>query len=343
MASINKTSVREELDRLKSEFKRLSSENNISGEVQLLMQSMLALLDIFCATFLEKNTSKTSVNSSKPSSQNEKDDTALTHKGSKGKGKPETTQAAENTRTVETVRLAEVNVCDVCGTDLSQTPCHHHERRSKIDIVFEKIVEHVDAEVKTCPACDARVKGRFPVDMPGPRQYGNGLKAYAIDLIVAQMVALNRVQKSIKTLTGETLSEATLIKFVRRLHEALAPWEQSATETLLKGPTLHVDETSMRVENANHWVHVYSSGEITLKFLHRKRGKAAIEEIHMIPRYGGVLIHDCLSSYLSYVDGHAELDHEHSELGKELYDNLTEEQYVRMERLCEHSWHMLEF
>lgn len=317
MASINKTSVRDELDRLKSEFNRLSSENTISGEIRLLMQSMLALLDIICAIFLEKNTAKTSVNSSKPSSQNEKDETALIIKGSKGKGKPETTRAADNTRTVETVSLSEVRVCEVCGTDLSQTPCDHHERRSKIDIVFEKVVTHVDAEVKICPACDAQVKGRFPIDMPGPRQYGNGLKAYAIHLVIAQMVALNRVQKSIKTLTGETLSEATLLKFVRRLHEALLPWEQSATETLLNSPTVHVDETSLRVDNANHWVHVYSAGEMTLKYLHRKRGKAAIEDINIIPQYGGVLIHDCWSSYLSY-------DHcDHGLCGAHLLRELT--------------------
>ena len=289
----------------------------MSGEVRLLMQSMLALLDVICAIFLEKNTTKTSANSSKPSSQNEKDETALTHKGSKGKGKAETTQAADNTRTVETVTLSEVQVCDVCGSDLSKTPCHHYERRSKIDIVFEKVVEHVDAEVKICPTCDTQVKGRFPADMPGPRQYGNGLKAYAIHLIIAQMVTLNRVQKSIKTLTGETLSEATLLKYVRRLHEALAPWEQSATEKLLKSLSIHVDETSMRADNAKHWIHVYSSGEITLKFLHRGRGKAAIEDINIIPLYGGVLIHDCLSAYLSY-------DHcDHGLCGAHLLRELT--------------------
>ena len=45
-----------------------------------------------------------------------------------------------------------------------------HERRTKIDIVFEKVVEHVDAEVKQCPVCDATVKGRFPADMHGPLQ-----------------------------------------------------------------------------------------------------------------------------------------------------------------------------
>jgi transposase len=34
--------------------------------------------------------------------------------------------------------------------------------------------------------------------------------------------------------------------------------------------------------------------------LHRKRGKAAIEAINIIPRYTGKIIHDCWASYLSY-------------------------------------------
>ncbi len=63
---------------------------------------------------------------------------------------------------------------------------------------------------------------------------------------------------------------------------------------------MHVDETSFRVDRKNHWIHVYSSGEITLKILHRRRGKAAIEDNQIIPRYGGTIIHDCWASYLSY-------------------------------------------
>jgi len=38
---------------------------------------------------------------------------------------------------------------------------------------------------------------------------------------------------------------------------------------------------------------VHSGGGITLKKLHRKRGKAAIEENGIILRYKGKLIHDC--------------------------------------------------
>ena len=85
-----------------------------------------------------------------------------------------------------------------------------------------------------------------------------------------------------------------------RLHESLADWEHAVTDQLLSSPAMNVDETSLRVDRKNHWIHVYSAEDITLKHLHRKRGKEAIESINIIPRYGGVIIHDCWSSFLSY-------------------------------------------
>lgn len=300
MASINTTSVREELDRLKGEFKRLSSEQSISGETKMLMSSMLTLLELICAIFLEKSTTKNSKNSSKPSSQTDKDETALGQSGSKAKGKTERRQSAYNTRTIETTTVATVSTCDICGEDLTGTACQKHERRTKIDIIFEKTVEHVEAEIKDCPTCCAEVKATFPADMPGPLQYGNGLKAYVINMLICQMVALNRVQKSISAMMGQVISEATMLKYVLRLHEALAAWEKDAVKQLLQSPAMHVDETSLRVDQKNHWIHVYAAGDITLKRLHRKRGKEAIEAIDIIPRYGGVIIHDCWASYLSY-------------------------------------------
>jgi hypothetical protein len=104
----------------------------------------------------------------------------------------------------------------------------------------------------------------------------------------------------VKTLIGQSISEATVLKYVLQLHRALADWEQSAMEQLIAMPALHADETSLRVDKRNHWIHVYSSGDISLKFLHPKRGCEAIDAIGIIPRYGGVVIHDCWASYLSY-------------------------------------------
>lgn len=300
MGTINQQSVREEIERIKSEFDRLATGKKINSESKMLFQSMLMLMNLLISIFLEKTTKKNSKNSSKPSSQTNKDESSLTNIGTNGKGKLESNATANNTRTVESVMIAKVTQCDVCGQDLKKTACQHIERRTKIDILFEKVIEHVDAEVKICITCDATVKGTFPADMSGPLQYGNGLKAYIINLLVCQMISLNRVQKLVKSIIGEILAEATLLKFILRFYQTLEQWEAAAIEQLVKSPAMNVDETSLRVEKNNQWSHVYSAGDITLKLLHPKRGTEAIEEINIIPRYSGVIIHDCWASYLAY-------------------------------------------
>ena len=210
-----------------------------------------------------------------------------------------------------------VKDCQFCGEGLGGVAPAEYERRTKIDIIFEKVVSHVDAEIKVCPKCKMQNKGHFPEDMQGPLQYGPGIKGYVVNLLIAQMISLKRVQQMVLTLIGKALSEAIILKYVMQLHYALEAWEQSAIERLLQMPTIHVDETSLRVERKNHWIHVSSAGDITLKFLHPKRGLEAIEEIGIIPRYGGVVIHDCWQSYLSY--NHCE----HGLCGSHLLRELT--------------------
>ncbi len=299
MATINKKSIREEVNRLKNEFEQLCSEGKVSSEIRVLMSSMLVIIELILSIFLEKKTRKDNKNSSLPSSQTSKDETSLTKAEIKGKGK-KVSGKVSNSRTKETVTITKTTACDTCGGTLDDVPCQGHERRTKIDIIFEKVVEHVDAEIKQCPNCESMVKGDFPKDMPGKLQYGAGIKAFAIHLIISQMVALNRVQKQIAAMINVVISEASLLKYILRLYQALEVWEASATEKLLEAPSVHVDETSFRVNKKNHWIHVHSSGGITLKLLHRKRGKEAIVGLNIIPKYGGVIIHDCWASYLSY-------------------------------------------
>jgi len=300
MASLNKASLREEFETLKGQFERLCTEGKMAEESRTLFQAMLMLFEVLMAVFMEKNTRKNNRNSSLPSSQTGKDDDTAPQSGTNAKGKRDNNTRSGNTRTVETVALAPVDRCHSCGEDLSDIPCQGHERRTRIDIVFEKVLSHVDAEIKQCPRCQAQSKGTFPRDLSGPVQYGLGIKAYILNLLLAQMLSLKRVQQSINTLIDQVISEATILKYVMQLHQALARWEQAAVAQILTQPTMHVDETSLRVDRKNHWIHVYSAGDITLKFLHPKRGSEAIEAINIIPRYGGTIIHDCWASYLSY-------------------------------------------
>jgi transposase len=300
MARLEKASLREEFDALKGRFEHLCADGKLGTEARALIQALLMLFELLMAVFMEKRTAKNSRNSSLPSSQTGKDDDSASQSGAKAKGRGEPHTRSDNTRTVETVERIRVSACDTCGEDLSDVPSAGCERRTRIDIVFEKVISHVDAEIKACPHCGTQTKGAFPPDLAGPLQYGPGIKAYVLNLAIAQMISLKRVQQMLHTLIDWVISEATFLGYVMQLHQALAAWEQTAIDTLLSQPTLHVDETSLRVNRKNHWIHVYSSGEVTLKFLHPKRGLEAIESIGIIPRYGGVIVHDCWASYLSY-------------------------------------------
>lgn len=304
MASLDKTSVRSQVEKVKNDFEQLRQGGKVSPEAQVIMSSMLMIIELILAIFLERVTKKNSVNSSIPPSQTEKDNSSLTDQGSKTKGKKTDGEAVKNRRTRETVTIVPVEYCDKCHADLGQVACTI-ERRTKIDIVFEKVVEHVDAQIKQCPACERIVKGKFPADMPGPLQYGLGVQAFIINLLTCQMVALKRTQAFVYALIDMVIAEATMLQFILRLHVALADWEVRATEKLLQEAVIHVDETSLRVAKTNHWIHVHSGGGITLKKLHRRRGKKAMLENNILPQYKGKLIHDCWRSYFSYANcGH---------------------------------------
>ncbi len=152
MPSVNKQSLREEFEQLKGEFDRLSQGGKVTAEVGALFRAMIMLFELLIAVFMEKKTQKNHRNSSLPSSQTDKDETS-TPGGTNGKGKAHNGTVSENTRTIETIRIAKVTDCEGCGEDLDDTPASGHERRTKIDIIFEKVVSHVDAEIKVCPRC----------------------------------------------------------------------------------------------------------------------------------------------------------------------------------------------
>jgi len=51
MASVNKQSVREEAERIQSEFNKLSANKKISSESMVLFQSMLILINLYLYLF----------------------------------------------------------------------------------------------------------------------------------------------------------------------------------------------------------------------------------------------------------------------------------------------------
>jgi len=300
--SIDKISIRKQLDDLKVSFEQQVQSNTVDKDTVFLFNNLFALIEIILAVFMERQTKKNSRNSSIPPSQTEPDESSsLDGQNSSSSKKRKLNKGSfSHQKSRVSQRTIEVNFCSSCGEGLSNQPADTVERRTKIDIIFQTVTTHIDAETKTCPSCSEINKGRFPADYQGPLQYGKGLKAYLINLIVVQMVALNRVQQMAFALVDRMISEAVILKYIMQLHMALERWENESIALIRQQKVIHTDETSFKVNQKKHWIHVYSAGDTVLKFLHPKRGKDAIKDIDIIPNYFGVIIHDCWASYLSY-------------------------------------------
>ena len=311
MAAVNDKFLREELEGAQEQIEVLRKAGKVSPEIDAVFRMLLPLLSLLVTVLLEKTTRKTSRDSSLPPAQMEAgDDTAQRAKpgdlfsdrrDEAGRRAAQANdQIGSNLQKVISEETLTVEACDRCGADLSQVAASDRERRVRYDIVFQLIEHRVEAELKHCPDCQARSKAAFPASMPGPRQYGSGLQAFVINLLTAHMLSLRRTVELVRAISGLRLSEATCLGYIRRLHEALQAWETAARARLLQAPALHADETGLRVERQNQWLHVLTDGSLTLKFLHRKRGRQAIEQIGLIPAYRGTLVHDCWASYLRY-------------------------------------------
>ena len=77
MATMDKQSVREKFDQLKSDFNMCKKTKKISPERLVIFNGLIMLVEVILSIFLEKKTTKTKNNSGKPPSQTDKDETSL--------------------------------------------------------------------------------------------------------------------------------------------------------------------------------------------------------------------------------------------------------------------------
>jgi len=167
MASVNTTSIREEIARIDQDIARLSEAGKVSDESRMLFNTLLVIVNILIVIFMEKSMRKSSKNSSLPPSQTSEDQSS-TKPVSNRKGPAQNDELLYQSRTVESETVATVDRCSHCGENLIQVSVTDYERRMRIDIVFERRVEDADAE-KACFRLIYRV--RYNVDWVSKPMY----------------------------------------------------------------------------------------------------------------------------------------------------------------------------
>jgi transposase len=131
-------------------------------------------------------------------------------------------------------------------------------------------------------------------------QYGPGVKARVLYLQQYQLLPYQRTAEAMRDLFGCRLSVGTVANIVRECAEALLETELKIKRGLRRSALIHADETGLRVEGRLHFVHVTSNQRLTHYTAAAGRGRTAIEEAGVLPRYRGTCVHDGWPAYSFY-------------------------------------------
>jgi transposase len=191
--------------------------------------------------------------------------------------------------------------CHACGQSLADVPVLRQERRQVVDLppVRAQVIEH-QAQTKCCPTCGAQTRGQFPPDVAAPVQYGLGVATLAIYLTQEQLLPLARTRAVLTEVFSCPVSEGTIESAVAACHERLAATEETIKQGVIDAEVAHFDETGVNLSGTTAWLHVASTPHLTFYAIHKKRGRAALEAIGVLPQFRGRAVHDGLTSYWQY-------------------------------------------
>jgi transposase len=206
-------------------------------------------------------------------------------------------QVAAPTRIV----IHQANECRHCGTLLTTASANNLHKRQVFEIENGNlsVIEHRIA-TKICPACRNRSKGQFPIAVKAPVQYGASVFSRALYLHLYQLLPVARTQEAMRDLFGCRLSQASIQRAARLCSDKLTRCEQRIKAAIRESTVIGADETGIRINGTNAWVHVARTETLTHLASHTHRGKAAFETIGILNQFKGTLVRDGWFSYKWY-------------------------------------------
>ena len=162
-----------------------------------------------------------------------------------------------------------------------------------------KVTEH-RADAFRCSSCLATTKAKFPAGVRAPVQYGPTVIARAVYLRFYQLIPAARTSETMRDFFGCKLSPATVERSGHLCSGKLVRCEQRIKAAIRDSPVVGADETGLRVAGGSGWVHVARTESHTHYGYDERRGKAAMDEIGILPEFKGTLVRDGWSSYKWY-------------------------------------------
>jgi transposase len=196
--------------------------------------------------------------------------------------------------------------CDACGGGLGGGEDTGVESRQVFDLPPRRVhVREHRVHRRRC-GCGHTTVGSFPPEATAPTCWGPEVRAVAVYLLVRHHLPVARVAEILSDLVGAPVSTGWVgginVEAAGRLGGFLA----ELADRVAAADVVHVDETGARVSGIKHWFHVASTRRFTHLAMHRRRGRQATDDIGILARFEGTLVHDRWAPYWHYDSaGHA--------------------------------------
>lgn len=196
--------------------------------------------------------------------------------------------------------------CCGCGSDLAGSAELDCSVRQVFDIppVKVHVTEH-RVITRRC-YCGKTTTGTAPAHAKAPVQYGPVMCAVIIYLFMGQFLSKKRTAQAIGELFGVPVSAGTVAAVTARTTGDLSEFLAQLTARIHAAPVVQFDETGLRCEGRNAWLHSASTPTWSLLFTHRRRGVDAVNAMGVLPGFTGTAVHDAWAPYDTYTTaGHA--------------------------------------
>lgn len=180
--------------------------------------------------------------------------------------------------------------CDHCRCNLGNATVGEVRQVFDLPPLRLEVTEHRVLQVRC--TCGKMHRGEFPRHVSASVQYGAAALATMVHLNQHHMLPVQRTASLMGELFSMPVSQATVLKACEDAQARLLPTVGVIAQALLAAPVVHADETGLRVNKTLHWMHVLATETLTWVGRHAKRGKVAFDELGILPRFKGTLIHD---------------------------------------------------
>ena len=278
--------------------KLLAKEKNISPALLVSIEMILLVLQLLISK-LGLNSKNSSIPPS--SDPNRK-------KNPRGKGKSVGGQKGHKGTTLELVdNPDEIKEIKLDRRTLPKDKIFTHFGWNKRQVIDIKVSTHT-IEYRAEVLIDSNGKkfiAPFPDGVNSSIQYGSSIKADAVYMSMYQLIPYERLREHFCDQFNIPLSAGSLVLFNQEASKLLSTFETVVKHKLAMSSLLHVDETGINVGGKRLWLHNASNDDWTWFYPHEKRGKDAMDEIDILPKFEGTMVHDHWKPYFKYNCDHS--------------------------------------